>query len=72
MSPTSSAEPAIAPKALSATCAGGTGTTWAMGTPRLVTSSGRPVLRTRSKAARQVALNVEIGRESTSRSYHGP
>ena len=40
-------------------------TTSAIGRPKRVTLNGRPVKRTRSSAARQVALNFEIGIEST-------
>ena len=36
-----------------------------MGTPRLVTSNGRPVWRTRSNRSRQVALNFETAIVST-------
>jgi len=35
-----------------------------MGLPKRVTRKGRPVLRTRSKVARHVALNFEIAIES--------
>jgi hypothetical protein len=43
----------------------------AMGLPNRVTRIGRPVLRTRSSVARQVALNFEIGIESMRRAYYG-
>jgi hypothetical protein len=45
--------------------------TCAMGTPRLVTRRGWPVLRTRSRAAKQVALNLEIGIASMQITYYG-
>jgi hypothetical protein len=70
MSASSSAVPRIAPKAPLTSGGGGGGMTWAMGTPRFVTSRGRPVLRTRSKAAKQVALNREMGTVSTDRTYY--
>jgi hypothetical protein len=41
----------------------------AMGFPKRVTRSGRPVRRTRSSVARQVALNFEIAMVSMSGLY---
>jgi hypothetical protein len=48
------------PNVLAVGWGGGGGVTiWAMGTPRFVTKTGSPVLRTRSTTARQVALSLE-------------
>ena len=47
------------------------GTTSARGLPKRVTRRGRPVARTRSSAAKQVALNFETAISSTARSCHG-
>src|SRR6058998_2019277 len=49
----------------------GGGTTWAIGSPRLVTRMGRPVRFTLSKSARQVALNLDTGTVSMPRLYYG-
>jgi hypothetical protein len=53
-----------APSQLRAAGAGVAGRISAMGWPKRVTRKGRPVLRTRSKVARQVALNFEIAMDS--------
>ncbi len=47
------------------------GTMSATGFPKRVTRSARPVRRTRSRVARQVALNFEIGMDSMPGLYHG-
>jgi hypothetical protein len=49
----------------SATCGA---TTWATGSPKRVTRTGFPVLRTFSRTARQVALNFEMAISSTNQS----
>ena len=46
---------------------GSAGTMSATGLPKRVTRSGRPVRLTRSSVARHVALNFEIGMDSTAR-----
>ena len=53
-------EPRIAPNHASPALASVGGTTSATGCPRRVTTIGVPVRRTRSRTARQVALNSEI------------
>ena len=53
-----------APSQLRGVGAGVGGRISAMGLPKRVTRKGRPVLRTRSKVAKQVALNFEIAIES--------
>ncbi len=61
MSPRNSILSFMQPKRLSLACSGGGGgMILAMGLPRLVTSRGCPVWWTRSRTARQVALNWEI------------
>ena len=72
MSPTISAVPAMAPSQLGDGAFGVLGTMSAIGLPKRVTRNGRPVRRTRSSVARQVALNFEMGRVSIDYLYHGP
>ncbi len=65
MSPSSFTVPAMTPKPLGGGSGEGGGRIWAMGTPRFVTSNGRPVRRTRSSRSRHVALNLETAIVST-------
>ena len=60
MSPTMPPVPAMEPSQGSFFAFGEGGTTSAMGSPNFVTRTGLHVLRTRSRTARQVALNLEI------------
>jgi hypothetical protein len=60
MSPTIRAVPAMEPSQGLFLAFGEGGTTSATGSPNLVTRIGLRVLRTRSRTARQVALNLEI------------
>ena len=71
MSPVPVACGALEPVPPAARPAGGAGRTSAIGSPRRVTRMGRPVRRTRSSAARHVALNFEIAITSVSRSMIG-
>ena len=60
LEPLPAAEPANAPSHLWPADAGDGGITWATGSPRRVMTMDRPVRRTRSRTARQVALNSEM------------
>jgi len=60
MSPTMWPVPAMEPSQCFFFVFGEGGTTSATGSPNLVTRIGLRVLRTRSRSARQVALNLEI------------
>lgn len=61
MSPTIFAVPRIEPSQSGRSDGGWGGTMSATGLPKRVMRSGRPVRRTRSNAARQVALNLDMG-----------
>jgi hypothetical protein len=69
MSPTMWAVPAMEPSQGLFIGFGEGGTTSATGLPNLVTRIGRRVLRTRSRTARQVALNLEIAISSMVLAY---
>src|SRR5205807_2380767 len=60
MSPTMRPVPAMEPSHCFFSAFGEGGTTSATGSPNLVTRMGLRVLRTRSRSARQVALNLEM------------
>jgi len=60
MSPAILAPPANEPNQCAGRGGTGGGTTSATGSPKRVTRTGLRVLRTRSKTAKQVALNAEI------------
>ncbi len=69
MSPAMRPWPRIEPGQVVGRAAARGGMTSASGFPNRVTRKGRPVRRTRSSAARQVALNFETAISSTSRFY---
>ena len=71
MSPTMRAVPRIDPSSRREGFATEGGPTSATGSPNRVTSTGFPVFRTRSKTARQVALNFEMAIWSIRKVYHG-
>src|SRR5680860_1235687 len=65
MSPTMCAVPASEPSLRLTSAGREAGTISAMGCPRLVMRTGRPVRRTSSRTARQVALNSDIAIDTT-------
>jgi hypothetical protein len=70
MSPTIRPVPAMEPSQALFLAFGEGGTTSATGSPNLVTRIGLRVLRTRSRTARQVALNLEIAISSMMQPRH--
>ena len=75
MSPVMRAVPRRAPSSRFGRSLADAGMSWATGSPKRVTSTGFPVLRTLSRTARQVALNFEMAISSMGpyyfKSYYG-